>query len=67
MAARNRRRGVVYAVTMHVALGMTLLSYATVYLHSRAPPAKKEPPKEVLERRVVRGATVWLTSTVSSC
>ncbi|GAA5981181.1 hypothetical protein JCM10908_004010 [Rhodotorula pacifica] len=42
-----------YAVAMHAALAMTLLSYFKVYLHSQAPPRRREPPEEVQAKRVV--------------
>lgn len=54
VAARHPRLGTVYAVVMHAALAMTLLSYFRVYLHSQAPPRETEPPAEVLAKRVVR-------------
>ncbi|GAA5873153.1 hypothetical protein JCM3774_000066 [Rhodotorula dairenensis] len=53
VAARHPRLAPAYAVTMHAALVMTLLSYFKVYLHSQASPQEKGLPPEVLAKEVI--------------
>ncbi|GAA5972640.1 hypothetical protein JCM11641_002950 [Rhodosporidiobolus odoratus] len=50
---RSRPEGLTYFGWVHLTLALTGWSYLKVYFQSLDPPREKEPPLEVLERRVV--------------